>query len=121
MYFSYEDFFGSNKKKASKRKSEVNDRSEDLDMGDEQEDSDMRDGLEDSDMGDEQEDSDMGDEQEDDGAFENKVFFFFFFFQNICAHCLVVVKFHSLLAGILVETHLILIFLFIEARDSFYP
>ena len=60
MYFSYEDFFGSNKKKASKRKSEVNDRSEDLDMGDEQE------------------DSDMGDEQEDDGAFENKVFFFFF-------------------------------------------
>lgn len=75
MYFSYEDFFGSNKKKASKRKSEVNDRSEDLDMGDEQEDSDMGDGLEDSDMGDEQEDSDMGDEQEDDGAFENKVFF----------------------------------------------
>ena len=87
MYFSYEDFFGSIKKKASKRKSEVNDRSEDLDMGDEQEDSDMGDGLEDSDMGDgledsdmgdEQEDSDMGDEQEDDGAFENKVFFFFF-------------------------------------------
>ena len=113
MYFSYEDFFGSNKKKISRRKSEVNVRSEDLDMGDEQEDSDMGDG---------QEDSDMGDDQEDDGAFENKVFFFFFFwFQNICAHCLVVVKFHSLLAGILVETHLILIFLFIEARDSFYP
>ncbi|KAM4107340.1 hypothetical protein ACJW30_04G135400 [Castanea mollissima] len=60
---SYEDFFGSNKKKASKRKSEVSDRSEDLDMGD---------GQEDSGMGDEQEDSDMGDEQEDDGAFENK-------------------------------------------------
>ncbi|KAF3954513.1 hypothetical protein CMV_020151 [Castanea mollissima] len=69
---SYEDFFGSNKKKASKRKSEVNDRSEDLDMGDEQEDSDMGDGQEDSGMGDEQEDSDMGDEQEDNGAFENK-------------------------------------------------
>ena len=93
MYFSYEDFFGSNKKKASKRKSEVNDRSEDLDMGDEQEDSDMGDGLEDSDMGDgledsdmgdEQEDSDMGDEQEDDGAFENKVFFFFFFLKYTC-------------------------------------
>lgn len=77
VYFSYEDFFGSNKKKASKRKSKVNDRSEDLDMGDEQEDSDMGDGQEDSGMGDEQEDSDMGDEQEDDGAFENKVFFFF--------------------------------------------
>lgn len=76
MYFSYEDFFGSNKKKASKRKSKVNDRSEDLDMGDEQEDSDMGDGQEDSEVGDEQEDSDMGDEQEDDGAFENKVFFF---------------------------------------------
>ena len=121
MYFSYEDFFGSNKKKTSKRKSEVNVRSEDLDMGDEQEDSDMGDGQEDSDMADEQEDSDMGDDQEDDGAFENKVFFFFFWVQNICAHCLVVVKFHSLLAGILVETHLILIFLFIEARDSFYP
>ena len=84
MYFSYEDFFGSNKKKASKRKSEVNDRSEDLDMGDEQEDSDMGDGLVDSDMGDEQEDSDMGDEQEDDGAFENKVFFFFFFLKYMC-------------------------------------
>ena len=70
MYFSYEDFFGSNKKKASKRKSEVNDRSEDLDMGDEQEDSDMGDGLE---------DSDMGDEQDDDEAFENKVFFIYFY------------------------------------------
>ncbi|XP_030939253.1 U3 small nucleolar ribonucleoprotein protein MPP10 isoform X3 [Quercus lobata] len=69
---SYDDFFGSNKKKTSKRKSEVNVRSEDLDMGDEQEDSDMGDGQEDSDMGDEQEDSDMGDDQEDDGAFENK-------------------------------------------------
>jgi len=88
VYFSYEDFFGSNKKKTSKRKSEVNVRSEDLDMGDEQEDSDMGDGQEDSDMGDgqedsdmgdEQEDSDMGDDQEDDGAFENKVFFFFCF------------------------------------------
>ena len=78
MYFSYEDFFGSNKKKASKRKSEVNDRSEDLDMGDEQED---------SDKGDEQEDSDMGDEQEDDGAFENKVFiFYYYFFFKIYVH-----------------------------------
>jgi U3 small nucleolar ribonucleoprotein component len=70
MCFSYDDFFGAKKKIPSKRKSEVNDRSEDSDTGDEQED---------SDIGDEQEDSDMGDEQDDDEAFENKVFFIYFY------------------------------------------
>ena len=70
MCFSYDDFFGAKKKIPSKRKSEVNDRSEDSDTGVEQED---------SDIGDEQEDSDMGDEQDDDEAFENKVFFIYFY------------------------------------------
>ena len=79
MCFSYDDFFGAKKKIPSKRKSEVNDRSEDSDTGDEQEDSDIGDEQEDSDIGDEQEDSDMGDEQDDDEAFENKVFFIYFY------------------------------------------
>ena len=55
-------------------------------------------------MNDQSPNLDMGEEQEDeDQSFENKVFFFSL---NIFSPCLMVVKSHSLLVGILVETNM---------------